>query len=246
MITALLLDDEPPARHRLRELLAEHPDVTVADEADDLASAMRAMTEHCPDVVFLDISLPGDNGFELLDLLGLEKRPAVVVVTAHAGHAVKAFEIGAVDYLLKPFARARLAVALSRVRDHLASQGTAGTARPAAVSRIPLTSGGKVRFVDVERIESIRADRNYVRIHAGSRPILVRTTLRQIEQRLPPRTFLRVNRSVIVRADRITEIEVLPHGELALRLAGGEQVISGRAHSGALRTALGLAGSDRS
>jgi two-component system, LytTR family, response regulator len=246
MITALVLDDESPARRRLGELLAEHPDVTVVGEADDVRTAIRRIAEHAPDVVFLDISLPGGNGFELVDLLGLEKRPAIVIVTAHSDHAVQAFEIGAVDYVLKPFARARLAVALSRVRDHLARGALVGPSGPPAVSRIPVMSAGKVRFVDVDRIESIRAERNYVRIHAGTRPMLVRTTLRQIEQRLPPQTFVRVNRSVLVRADRITEIEVLPHGELALRLAGGDQVISGRAHSAAIRTALGITGPGRS
>ena len=237
MITALLVDDEPPARQRLRELLADHTDVQVLAEADGVRAAAAIVARQQPDVVFLDIQLSDDDGFGVVDLLAGVSRPAIVVSTAHASHAVRAFDIGAVDYLLKPFSRARLAVALSRVRDHVTA-GAAGRAAP--VGRIPVMSGGKVRFVDVHRIEVIRADRNYVRIHAGVRAVVVRGTLSEIERRLPREVFTRVSRSAIVRLDRVVEVETLPHGELALRLAGGEQVISGRAHSAALRTRLGI------
>jgi two-component system LytT family response regulator len=240
VITALLVDDEPPARQRLRQLLADHPDVQVLAEAGGVRAAVSTITRHRPDVVFLDIQLPDDDGFGVVDLLGGGSRPAIVVTTAHADHAVRAFEVGAVDYLLKPFARARLAVALSRVRDHLAN-GTADPAvRPVPVTRIPVMSGGRVRFVELNRIEIIRADRNYVRIHTGPRALVVRSTLREIEQRLPPGEFSRVSRSAIVRLDRVVEVETLPHGELALRLAGGAQVISGRDHSSTLRALLGI------
>jgi two-component system LytT family response regulator len=108
------------------------------------------------------------------------------------------------------------------------------------VTRIPVLSGGRVRFVELNRIEIIRADRNYVRIHTGPRSLAVRSTLREIEQRLPPGEFSRVSRSAIVRLDRVVEVETLPHGELALRLAGGAQVISGRDHSSTLRALLGI------
>lgn len=242
MITALVVDDEPPARQRLRQLLADHADVHVLAEAGGVRAAVATIARHRPDVVFLDIQLPDDDGFGIIDLLGAGSRPAIVVTTAHADHAVRAFEIGAVDYLLKPFARARLAVALSRVRDHLAT-GAAGTAvHPVPATRIPVLSGGKVRFVELNRIEIIRADRNYVRIHTGPRALVVRSTLRDIEQRLPPGEFSRVSRSAIVRLDRVVEVETLPHGELALRLAGGAQVVSGRDHTPALRTLLGMGG----
>lgn len=240
MITALLVDDEPPARQRLRELLADHADVQVLAEAGGVPAAVSIITRQQPDVVFLDIQLPDDDGFGVVDLLGGAPRPAIVVITAHADYAVKAFEIGAVDYLLKPFARARLAVALSRVRDYLANGAADSSVRTIPITRIPVMSGGKVRFIDVNRIEIIRADRNYVRIHGGARALLVRSTLREIEHRLPRDEFCRVSRSAIVRLDRVVEVETLPHGELALRLAGGEQVISGRAHSSALRVCLGI------
>ena len=240
MITALVVDDELPARQRLRELLADHADVVVLAEAREVNTAASIVQEQRPDVVFLDIQLPDDEGFGVVDLLGGASRPAIVVISAHADYAVRAFEIGAVDYLLKPFARARLAVALQRVRDYLGNGATDPAARTVPISRIPVMSDGKVRFVDVSRIEVVRADRNYVRIHAGTRPLLVRSTLREIEQRLPRNVFCRVSRSAIVRLDRVVEVETLPHGELALRLAGGEQVISSRAYSASLRVFLGI------
>jgi two-component system, LytTR family, response regulator len=240
VITALVVDDEPPARQRLGDLLADHADVQVVGEAGGVRSAVSIIAERRPDVVFLDIQLPDDDGFGVVDLLGAGPRPAIVVTTAHADYAVKAFEIGAVDYLLKPFARDRLAVAMTRVRDQLGSGASDAGVRSAPVSRIPVLSGGKVRFVDVQRIDSIRADRNYVRIHAGARPVLVRSTLQEIEQRLPGDQFCRVNRSTVVRLDRVVEVETLPHGELALRLATGDQVISGRGYTSRVRVALGL------
>ena len=246
MITALLVDDEAPARRRLRELLADHADVQVVAEADGVRGALAGIVRHRPDVVFLDIQLPDDDGFGVVDLLDARSRPAVVVTTAHAAHAVRAFEVGAVDYLLKPFARARLAVALTRVRETrtpLASPTGSPTAGPTSglpVLRIPVLTGGKVRFVDVSRIELVRAERNYVRIHVGGHALLVRSTLRGLEQRLSAQEFSRVSRSAIVRLDRVVEVETLPHGELALRLSSGAQVVSGRDHSPALRVLLGL------
>jgi two-component system LytT family response regulator len=244
MITAVVVDDEPPARQRLRELLADHADLAVVAEAGDVRTAAAVVIQHRPDVVFLDIQLPDDDGFGVVDLLGrAAARPAIVVTTAHADYAVRAFDVGALDYLLKPFARARLAVAVNRVRDHLAGGATSSYIPTVPIGRIPVMSGGKVRFIDVSRVETIRADRNYVRIHAGARPLLVRSTLHEIEQRLPREHFCRVSRSMIVRLDRVVEVETLPHGELALWLASGEQVISGRGNSSALRASLGLTSS---
>jgi two-component system, LytTR family, response regulator len=244
MISAVVVDDEPPARARLRELLADHADVAVVAEAGDVRTAAAMVIQYRPDVVFLDIQLPDDDGFGVVDLIGRgAARPAVVVTTAHADYAVRAFDVGALDYLLKPFARDRLAVAVNRVRDQLAGGAANPGIQSAPISRIPVMSGGKVRFVDVSRVEIIRADRNYVRIHAGVRPLLVRSTLHEIEQRLPREHFCRVSRSAIVRLDRVVEVETLPHGELALWLASGEQVISGRGYSSALRASLGMEGS---
>ncbi|ADB30828.1 two component transcriptional regulator, LytTR family [Kribbella flavida DSM 17836] len=237
MIRALIVDDEPPARARLERMLGEHPDVEVVAAVGDVPAAMRRLAQDRPDTVFLDVRLPGDDGFTLLELLGRSDRPAVVCTTAYADHAVRAFDERAVDYLLKPFSRERLAEALARVREHHRPVRPAG---PAPARRIPVPGPTGIGFVDVRRVESVRAERNYVRVHTDDRRVLLRATLREMEDRLPGQEFVRVNRSVIVRIDRVVELQPLPHGEVALRLASGDQVVSGRSHAAVVRAALGL------
>ena len=153
MITALIVDDEPPARARLRRMLAAHPDVTVLGEEATAEAARRSVAEHEPDVVFLDISLPDREGFAVVDSAG--SGPAVVFVTAHADHAARAWDVDAVDYLLKPFHPERLATALERLRRHLGT--TATGVEP--VRRLPIESGGRVIFLDIAAIQTLRADR---------------------------------------------------------------------------------------
>lgn len=241
MITALLVDDEPPARHRLRELLAAHPDLVIAGEAGSVPEALFQISDDPPDLVFLDVQLTGDDGFELIRLLGTVDAPAIVFVTAHAHHAVQAWEVDAVDYLLKPFDQARLSTTMARVRRHLRrplAPGTAQLTRPS--KRIPVDVGGRVRFIDPKVIESIHADRNYVQIRTPQRSYLLRSTLHAMQDRLGPTEFVRAHRSVIVRIDRIEEVHVLPHGELSLRLTSGEHLICGRRHATAIRAALGI------
>lgn len=235
MIRALVVDDEPPARRRLTTLLRDHADVEVTGECGTVADAVEALGSW-PDVVFLDVDLPGGDGFGLLEALGAEPRPAVVFVTAHQQHAVRAFDVAAIDYLLKPFDAERLALALDRVR----------AARPiddspaAPLTRLPVSVGGRIRFVELTAVDLIKAERNYARVYAGDRTFVVRSTLNALQQRLGTADFVRVHRSTIVRLDRISEVETLPHGELALRLRGGQQVLSGRQYTAPLRTALGL------
>jgi two-component system LytT family response regulator len=243
MITVMIVDDEPPARERLRSLLTEHADVRVVMEAGSVTEAMRALTGDDvdpPDVMFLDIQMPGGEGFDLVDLLATHRSPAIVFVTAYADHAVRAFDVQAVDYLLKPFSRPRLATTMTKLRRHLehglGAPGT-GTAGP---PRIPYVVGGRVRFMEVAAIETITAERNYVRVRGGGRDALIRSSLIDFEQRLPAGEFLRVNKSAVVRVTRIAEVEPLPHGELLLHLAGGGHLISGRQYSPPLRRALGL------
>lgn len=232
----LIVDDEPPARERLRRLLDDHPDVDVVAEAGDVPTAVHAVLDGPVDVVFLDIHLPGGDGFDLLNLLGPRHRPTLICVTANAEHAVRAFDEAAVDYLLKPFSRERLADALARVRDQRRSANSASP-RP---RRIPVPGPTGTRFVEPRQITLIRGDRNYVRLELADRNVLLRSTLREMEDRLPRGEFIRVNRSLIVRVAAVVELQSLPHGEVALRLTTGELVISGRSHSSAVRTALGL------
>ncbi|WP_109505376.1 LytR/AlgR family response regulator transcription factor [Nocardioides speluncae] len=240
-ISALIVEDEPPARDRLREMLADHPDVVVTAEVGSVPAAMAEVVRERPDLIFLDIALPGDEGLTLVDLIGRGRGggrvPAVVCVTAYADHAVRAFDAAVVDYLLKPFSRERLADSLARVREHL----RVGAAEPSrAVRRLPIPVSGGVRFLDVRRIDSVRAERNYVRVLAGDQRFLVRMTMKQVEDRLPAEEFVRVNRSLIVQLDRVVEMQPLAHGEVQLRLATGELVASGRTYAPRVREALGL------
>jgi len=242
MITALLVDDEPPARDRLRSLLAAHPDLVVAGEAGSVPEALSSITDDPPDLVFLDVRLTGDDGFQLIRLLGTANAPAIVFVTAHAQHAVQAWEVGAIDYLLKPFDQARLSTTMARVRRHLRPPSAPGAAgQPAPFSkRIPVEVGGRVRFIDHRAIESVHADRNYVQIRTQRRSYLLRSTLQAMHDRLDGAEFVRASRSVIVRLDHVQEVRTLPHGELSLSLTSGTSIISGRSHASAVRAALGL------
>lgn len=243
-ISALIVEDEPPARDRLRAMLADHPDVVITAEVGSVAAAMAEVVRERPDLIFLDIALPGDEGLTLVDLIGrgrgVGRAPAVVCVTAYADHAVRAFDAAVVDYLLKPFSRERLADSLARVREHLRpADGVAGPASR-AVRRLAIPVQGGVRFIDDRRVDSVRAERNYVRVHAGDQRLLVRMTMKEMEDRLSAEDFVRVNRSLIVRLDRVLEMQPLAHGEVSLRLATGELVASGRAYAPRVRAALGL------
>lgn len=241
-ISALIVEDEPPARDRLREMLADHPDVVITAEVGSVPAAMAEVVRDRPDLIFLDIALPGDEGLTLVDLIGRGRggrAPAVVCVTAYADHAVRAFDAAVVDYLLKPFSRERLADSLARVREHLHAAAGADLA-PRAVRRLAIPVQGGVRFIDERRVDSVRAERNYVRVFAGDQRFLVRMTMKEMEDRLPAEEFVRVNRSLIVRLDRVVEMQPLPHGEVQLRLTTGELVVSGRTQAPRVRAALGL------
>ena len=241
-IHALLVDDEPPARQRLRALLAAEPDVTVAGEAGTVAGAAAFLAgPHRVDVVFLDVRMPGADGFALVDQLAdhdTARAPAVVFVTAYAEHAVRAFGVRALDYLLKPFDRQRLAQTLARVREQLPEPAPA----PAPLPRLPVEAGSRIRLLELERIEYLRAEGNYVRVHTVDGSYLVRDSLTGLAARLPSDQFCRVHRSLVVRLGGVREVEVLGHGELALRLRGGATVVSGRRYRDQVRQRLGLSG----
>ncbi|HYN94971.1 MAG TPA: response regulator [Pilimelia sp.] len=230
MIRALVVDDEPPARRRLIALLGHHPDVTVIGACGTAAEAVRAIGADRPDVVFLDVAMPEADGFTVLD--DLPDPPAVVFVTAHAHHAARAFDVAAVDYLVKPYHRERLAAALDRVR------ALARHAPP--VGRVAVGVGRRTRLLGTAEIDYLRADGNYVQVYAGAASYPVRATLTALLSTLDSAAFLRVHRSLAVRIDRVRDVEVLRHGELALRLRTGALLISGRAYRDEVRRALGL------
>jgi two-component system, LytTR family, response regulator len=236
VIRALVIDDEVLARRGITRLLKGHDDITVIGERGDGASAVAAILTEAPDLVFLDIQMPEMSGFDVVSAVGEEHMPATIFVTAHDRYAIDAFEANAVDYLLKPFARARFDRAVARARLRLAgpSDGTATTrlvemlrqvrGEPAYADRLPVAQEDRVVFVRVADIDWIEADGNYVRLHSGMRAYDVRETLTALERKLDPRRFLRIHRSTIVNTDRIAEVRPWFHGHHIVVLSTGQQL----------------------
>ena len=227
MMRVVVVDDEPLARKRLRALLSRHADVSVVAECATGHEAVAAVDAHDPDVLFLDVRMPGLSGVEVLDALGPRAVPAVVFVTAYDAHAVRAFEQEAIDYLLKPIGDDRFKQTMTRVRERLAAhsalggrmpQPTVAASEPAAstpespLTRIPIKSPGKITFVDVADIEWVEADGDYLRLHTSDKSILYRSTLAALERRLDPYVFVRVHRSALVRQSSIVSLEPYYHG----------------------------------
>ncbi|MCD9030231.1 LytTR family DNA-binding domain-containing protein [Luteimonas sp. Y-2-2-4F] len=212
---ALVVDDEPIARHAVVRLLREDPDIELLAECGDGVSAVEAIRGHSPDLVFLDIQMPAIGGLDVVATIGPARMPATVFVTAYEEFAVRAFEANAVDYLVKPFGRARFADALLRAKARLAAGGdTQAVARMLEalgrrqdwLERIPVREDERVVFVDVEDIVWIRASRNSVRLHLADRVHELRGTMGELAERLDPRRFARVHRSAIVNVRRVASI----------------------------------------
>lgn len=239
-ITALIVDDEAPARRRLLRLLGEIGGVEVVGEAESGEDAVLQIAALEPDVVFLDIQMPGLNGFGVIQAVGVEEMPLVVFVTAFDEHALAAFEVRACDYLLKPVAPHRLQGALARVRTILAAPHGAESTRQAeamaALARVeapPLTrllvhgeQGAHLLLVDA--IDLARAERNYVALHTPQGTFRVRGTISTLAERLDPARFLRVNRSDIVRLDAIRELQPWSHGDYRIVLGDGRALLWSR------------------
>ena len=226
-LRAFIVDDEPLARRRLRSLLSRQEDVELVGEAGDGPSAAARLAEVRPDVVFLDIRLPELDGFALLDALG-EVRPAVVFVTAHDEYALRAFDVNALDYLLKPFDESRLREAVRRARAALSSPPP---------TRLALRTDGRMTLLDVAAVDWVEAADNYVCVHAGGTTHVVRGTLAELAARLDPRRFARVHRSTLVNIERIRE--VLPDGrDFAVVLRDGTRLALARGRHRRLRELL--------
>lgn len=251
-IRTLIVDDEALARGKLRQLLAAEPDVELLGEAGDGVSAVEAIVTFTPDLVFLDVQMPELDGFGVLDGLGDKRPPCVIFVTAHDDFALKAFEVHAIDYLLKPFDRERFAKALARARQHLARATSTGSPqgpalagllsdvvrqRPAA-GRIPVKSDGRIVLLKIAEIDWIEAADNYAVLHVGKDSHIVRETMNSLEARLDPAQFLRINRSTIVSIDRIRDLEPLFHGEYSVRLHNGTKLTCSRGYKDRLRQFL--------
>jgi two-component system LytT family response regulator len=260
-IRVVVADDEPLARQRLRSMLAARPELEIVGEAADGAAAVELIVREWPDLVFLDVKMPELDGFEVIAALEdaaadvpddagrptlSRPMPAIVFVTAFSEYAVKAFEVRALDYLLKPFDRARFDRVLENVRARSREHGGippelremlgALGGRRQYPARFLVRSGSRMYFVRSEDVERADAAGNYVRLQAGGRAHLIRRTMATLERELDPDRFVRVHRSTIVNVDRIAQIEPYAHGEYVITMRDGTRVTSSRAHGGRLRT----------
>jgi two-component system LytT family response regulator len=241
-IRTLVVDDEPVARARVLSLLRDETDIEVIGECESGPQAISAIEATSPDLVFLDIQMPEMDGLALARTLG-ETMPAVVFVTAYDEYALRAFEVHALDYVLKPFSAERFKSALTHARQHL-SQRRAGSPGPAPLERrdrLVIKSSGRIHFVRVREIDWCEAAGNYVRLHVGPQTHLMRGTMAHIESQLDPKQFIRVHRSTIVNADRIQELQSSFNGEYVILLHDKTRLTLSRGYRDELQTKLGKA-----
>ena len=240
-IRALVVDDEPVARGHLRALLEDRGDVQVVDECGDGRTAIDRIRALSPDLVLLDVQMPELDGLGVVRAIGPERMPAVVFVTAHDQHAVEAFEVHALDYVLKPVHRARFNGAIDRVVGLIRSGSAMQRSRPlaeaverlspaAASERLAIRSGDRVLYLRVADIDWIEAADDLVRIHVGKSVHDHRATMSQIEHRLPPSRFVRIHRSTIVNLERVREFQPWFQGDWILVLADGTRLQSGKSY----------------
>ena len=236
MLRVLIVDDEHLARQAMRRLLAAHPDVEIVGEAEGVTQALQEIERTRPQMMFLDIELSGGDGFDLL--AALDRPPVVVFVTAYAEHAVEAFAVNAVDYLLKPVAPERLAESLTRVERQLA-RGE----EPASAGRgvIALRTPKRTLLAQTEEIVAVRADGDFTHVFVADQPaLMIWRTLAHFEELLPSPPFLRLGRSLIVNRDRLRRVETPSRETARILLQGMDEALTlGRAASARLREALG-------
>jgi two-component system LytT family response regulator len=249
-LRTLVVDDERLARERVTTLVRHRPELTLIGEAQDGRTALDLIVEHRPDLVFLDVQMPELDGFQIIGALDGdgESLPAVVFVTAYDAYALRAFEVAAMDYLLKPVTAERFAAAVSRVlaRTTQRSSGVslhafaeqAAAARAERPTRFVARRGAKHYFVRVVDVDWIEADGNYVRVQTGDSAHLIRDTMHGVEAKLDPEEFVRIHRSAIVAIDRIQSIEARESGEYLVTLRGGAKLVSSRGYSERVRALL--------
>ena len=260
-LRVLIVDDEALARQRLLDLLAHEPEIDIVGQIDNGEAAVAAIRTLKPDLVFLDVQMPGKTGVEVARAVGLEHMPITIFVTAYDHYALKAFDVAAVDYLVKPFdderfeqafRRARRMVELqevSRLSEHLlallqgAQRDGAAAAAPGPLGyleRIPVESRGQVRVVAVEQIDYISASGPYAELHVGDKAYVIRERMQNLEEQLDPARFFRIHRSSIVRLDRIETLLRDPGGDYAVRLKSGIKLDVSRNRVEALEKWMGL------
>ena len=249
-IRTILVDDEPLARNKLKLFLADEPDFEIVRECSNGRDAIAALQRHRADVLFLDIQMPEVDGFGVVEAVSPEFLPFVVFVTAHDAFALKAFEVHALDYLLKPFDRGRLKQTLVQIRkalQHTAIERQhlqilsllndikAHEKRP---DRLLLRSEGRVYFVNVPEIDWVEAEGNYLRLHVGNESHLMRQTMNLLERQLSPSKFIRIHRSTIVNIDKVKELRPWFQGEYLAILHGGKKLNVGKSYRKNLNEAL--------
>lgn len=248
-LRTIIADDEPLARKRVRTLLTQEPDIDIVAECGDGPETLQAMLEQRPDLVLLDIQMPGLDGFQVLEHIDARRRPAIIFVTAYDQHALRAFEASATDYLLKPFAPERFHEALARVRrqqsdpallsrqlEALLRQVGGAADRPRALC---VRDGSKWSVIPLGEIDWIEAAGKHVRLHCAARAALLRESIGKLELRLPASQFVRIHRSTIVNIDRIASLEPAFHGDMIVTLRGGATLTLSRAYRDRLRQAIG-------
>ncbi|MGH6890066.1 MAG: LytR/AlgR family response regulator transcription factor [Rhizomicrobium sp.] len=257
MIRVLVVDDEPQARRRIMDLLHDVSDVAVVGEGEDGQEALARIRELRPDLVFLDIRMPGLSGLELSRLIAADQPPYIVFTTAYGEHALEAFAVDAIDYLLKPFDEGRLRDAIVKARKRIASgtptkadmeqlaQGLAelgsrlSDANSAAPERLTVKDGALIKFLSLREIAFIHADGDYLQIHmSNGQHTMIREPLRDMEQRLGGRRFFRVSRSVLLNLDFVKELKPHQSGDYEFVLQNGKRFVSGPTHRAAVRQLL--------
>jgi two-component system LytT family response regulator len=235
-LRTLIVDDEPLARQGIRLLLQAEPDIEIVGECASGAEALDFIRSHPPALMFLDVQMPQLDGFGLLAALAPGEMPVVIFVTAYDQHALKAFDVSATDYLLKPFKAARFREALQRARQQLQSrdvgklnqqlQALLGAVKPESAypSHLSIKAGERTAFIKVSDLDYVEAAANYVILHVGTQNHILRETLTNLESRLAPRVFLRVHRSVIVNLQRVSGVKPTPRGEHLVVLKNGKEL----------------------
>lgn len=250
-LTTLVVDDEPLAREGLRMLLATDPDIGAIHEARDGREAVTAIQKVRPDLVFLDVQMPEMDGCSVVEAIGGERMPAVVFVTAHDRYAIRAFEMNALDYLLKPVTASRFAQALERAKARIrsaqadeASLKILGLLEAIAsprryLKRVAVRAAGKTVFVDLEQVDFIKAAENYVELCAGRTRHLLHVAMKTLEKSLDPEVFVRIHRGTMVQIGRIKALEPSANGEYRVTLRDGTELQSGRTYAKRLKELAG-------
>ncbi len=250
-VKILIVDDEPLARERIRALVSDHRDIEIIGECSTGVEAVSSIKRLEPDLVFLDVQMPDLDGFDVIESVGAAEMPTVIFVTAYDKYALRAFEVNALDYLLKPFDRERFDAAIARGRAQIQQKKSGALnerllaliadirAEPTRIERLVIKSGGRVFFIKTDEIDWIEAAGNYVRLHTATGEHLHRETMSNLEARLDPRKFMRIHRSMIVNCERIKELHPLFHGEYAVTLSDGTRLTLSRSYRDRLQELLG-------